>query len=69
MKRAFGCSIIQNQNIQLPMKWDFFYDENKGKPYQSLQDWFKEIKHLKYPSLIVLLLGMLFFIYLKYILI
>ncbi|AXP82676.1 hypothetical protein CJ739_3614 [Mariniflexile rhizosphaerae] len=69
MKRDFACSIRQNQNIQLLMNWHFFHDKNNEEPYQSLNDWFKEIKHLVYPFIIMVLLGVLFFIYVKYILI
>ena len=51
------------------MKWHFFYDENDEEPYQSLNDWCKEIKHLVYPLIIMVLLGVLLYIYVKYILI
>jgi hypothetical protein len=37
-------------------RWDFLYDEPETKPYQSLKDWIKEIKHVLYALLIILLL-------------
>ena len=35
------------------MKWNFFYDEGEGKPYESFKDWLKEIKHLVWPMILM----------------
>ncbi|MFD2033805.1 hypothetical protein ACFSKL_03330 [Belliella marina] len=52
------------------MKWDFFYDEDKGKPYESIQDWYKDIKHLivSIPIAIgiMVVLGIAVYLYLRF---
>jgi hypothetical protein len=46
------------------MKWNFFNDENEGKSYKSTEDWYNDIKHLFYPSLIILILLILLLLFL-----
>lgn len=48
------------------MKWDFFYDEGNSKPYESIQDWYKEIRHLIIPIVILLVLGIAVYSYVNY---
>lgn len=48
------------------MKWDFFYDEGTGKPYESLGDWYRDIRHLVWPFIFMLALGMVIFLYLEF---
>ena len=45
------------------MKWDFFYDEGLGKPYESMNDWYKEIKHLIIPTIVMVILGTAVYLY------
>ncbi|MFH4965669.1 hypothetical protein V8G69_11770 [Gaetbulibacter sp. M235] len=44
----------------------FFYDEGDSKTYESIQDWHKEIEHLIVPSIVMVILGIVVFIYFKY---
>ncbi|MEQ9375393.1 MAG: hypothetical protein RIG68_09450 [Imperialibacter sp.] len=30
----------------------FFYDEDERKSYQSIQDWYSDIRHLLWPAII-----------------
>ncbi|WP_157378343.1 hypothetical protein [Arenibacter latericius] len=48
------------------MKWDFFYDEDDGKPYESIHDWYKEIKHLIIPTIVMVVLGTALFLYFRF---
>jgi len=48
------------------MKWDFFYDEDDGKPYKSIHDWYKDIKHLIIPTIVMIVLGAAVYIYFRY---
>ena len=45
------------------MKQNFFYDEGDNKPYESIQDWYKDIKHLIIPTIILVVLGIAAYIY------
>lgn len=45
------------------MKWDFFYDEDDCKPYESIQDWYRYIKHLIVPAIVIVVLGIAVYIY------
>ncbi|WP_349352533.1 MULTISPECIES: hypothetical protein [unclassified Flagellimonas] len=38
--------------------WDFFYDEGAGGPYDSLDDWCRDIHHLVLPLIIMVDMGM-----------
>ncbi|MBB4119517.1 hypothetical protein GGR32_001819 [Mesonia hippocampi] len=42
------------------MKWHFFYDESEVKSYKSTQDWYKDIKYLISPIIVMAALGLLF---------
>ncbi len=44
------------------MKWNFLYDEHKGKPYQSILDWYADIRHLIWPTIIVMVLGTIIYV-------
>ena len=48
------------------MKWEFFYDEGQGKPYKSTHDWYKEIKHLIIPTIIMMVLGIAVLLYFNF---
>jgi hypothetical protein len=39
------------------MKWDFFYNEDDGKTHESIQDWYKDIKRLTAPTIVMTVLG------------
>lgn len=28
------------------MRWDFFYDDDKSKPYKSFREWYEDVKDL-----------------------
>lgn len=28
------------------MRWDFFYDDDKSKPYKSFKEWYEDVKDL-----------------------
>ncbi|MEH6680786.1 MAG: hypothetical protein V7724_09575 [Sediminicola sp.] len=43
------------------MEWDFLYDENEGKKYRSVKDWYRDIKHLVGPLIAMSLLAMAVF--------
>ncbi|MBS9524507.1 hypothetical protein KI659_10815 [Litoribacter alkaliphilus] len=43
------------------MKWDFFYDEDNKRPYRSLKDWYRDIRHLILP--LIIMLAMILWIY------
>lgn len=45
------------------MKWNFFYDEDKGIPYESIQDWYKDIKHMIIPTIVTVALGIVFYFF------
>jgi hypothetical protein len=38
--------------------WDFFYDEGADGPYDSLDDWCRDIHHLVIPLIIMVDIGM-----------
>ncbi|MGS2764981.1 hypothetical protein [Sinomicrobium sp. M5D2P9] len=38
------------------MKWNFFYDETEGVSYHSLKDWYREIRYLVWPAVIIIVL-------------
>lgn len=46
------------------MKWDFFYDDDRGKPYKSLRDWYEDVKDMLKIILVMgsLILIVLFFL-------
>ncbi|MEQ8703319.1 MAG: hypothetical protein RIC19_05345 [Phaeodactylibacter sp.] len=48
------------------MKWDFFYDEGNGKPYESISEWYADIRHLIAPGILMIGLGVTAFIYFRY---
>lgn len=48
------------------MKWDFFYDEGQGQPYDSIYDLYKEIKHLIIPRIVMVVLGTGVYLYLRF---
>ncbi|MCB0629963.1 MAG: hypothetical protein R2824_27440 [Saprospiraceae bacterium] len=48
------------------MKWDFFYDVDEGKPYESIDDWHRDISYLIRPGIIVLALGTAIYIYVRF---
>lgn len=48
------------------MKWDFFYDEGQGKPYESIQDWYKDIKYLIIPTITIVVLGIAVYLYFRF---
>jgi hypothetical protein len=48
------------------MKWDFFYDESEDKPYESIQDWYKDIKHLITPTIVMIVLGIAVSLYFRF---
>lgn len=48
------------------MKWDFFYDESEGKPYESIHDWYKEIKYLIIPTIVMVALGIVVYLYFQF---
>lgn len=39
------------------MKWDFFYDEDEDIPYESIQDWYKDIKYSIITTVIMVVVG------------
>jgi len=47
------------------MKWNFFYDEGEGKPYESFQDWIDEIRHLIWPTIIMSSIIIFLLVYFK----
>jgi hypothetical protein len=49
------------------MKWEFFYDEGYYEPYKSIRDWFKAIKHLIVALVVMVVLGIFAFLYVKFI--
>ncbi len=48
------------------MKWDFFYDEGSGRPYESLGDWYRDIGHLVYPLIVMIGIGIVVFLYIVF---
>lgn len=48
------------------MKWDFFYDEGNDKSYESIGDWYEDIKHLILPTIIIVILGVAVLIYFSF---
>lgn len=38
-------------------------DQFDGRPYQSIEDWKKEVRHLKWPTIIILLLILVFILF------
>jgi hypothetical protein len=48
------------------MKWDFFYDENEGEAYRSIKDWYRDIKHLVWPFISMVLLAIAIFACVKH---
>lgn len=48
------------------MKWDFFYEGESDQPYTSITDWYKEVKHLFIPSVVMIALGILLILYLHF---
>lgn len=34
----------------------YMLDEEEGKPYESIEDWKNEIKHLKWPTIVMVFL-------------
>ncbi|WPR75944.1 hypothetical protein [Algoriphagus sp. NG3] len=48
------------------MKWDFFYDEDDSKPYESFEDWYKDIKYLIVPTILMLVSGAAVYIYFRF---
>ena len=48
------------------MKWDFFYEEDEGKPYESIHDWYKDIRHLIFPTIVMVVTGIAVFVYFRY---
>lgn len=47
------------------MKENFLYDEDDTEPYESIQDWYKDIRHLIMPTIIMVVLGIATYVYLK----
>lgn len=48
------------------MKWDFFYDEDDDKSYETVQEWYEDNRHLLVPTIVLVVLGILIFICLHY---
>ncbi len=48
------------------MKWGFFCDENESRPYKSVQDWYKETKHLIIPTIVMMVLGVASYLYFQF---
>ncbi|WP_343788234.1 hypothetical protein [Wandonia haliotis] len=48
------------------MKWNFFYDEGTGEPYHSFQDWYREIRYLVIPTLLMIVAGASIYCYFRY---
>jgi|GEM_PF-2383106 len=48
------------------MKSNFFYDEDDRKPYESIQDWVNEIKHLIAPTLVMAILGIAMYLFYQF---
>lgn len=48
------------------MKWDFLKDEVEGKPYESIEEWHKDIKHLITPALVMVTLGTALYFYFRF---
>ncbi len=65
MKRALGEFHLTIKKI-IQMKWDFFYDEGQGKAYESTNDWYKEIRYLMIPSIIMVVLGITLYLYFRF---
>lgn len=40
--------------------------DNREKPYQSEEDWYKEIAHLKWPTIIIIIIILALFIYFQF---
>ncbi|WP_422355336.1 hypothetical protein [Roseivirga pacifica] len=49
------------------MNWNFFSDgTDEGKPYESFDDWYQEIKHLIIPTIVMVILGVAIYIYFRF---
>jgi hypothetical protein len=41
-------------------------EEDDGKPYQSMDDWYQEVRHLKWPMIIFLIALLLLLVIIQY---